>query len=218
MVIFYPGALNPLTYLIFLIPNGQRLSRIWILGKHEIFQVCFKMNYDANISLNFRKDSSIMSMITMVKRGRYFNPSRASPMDITVRQGYRERHEAYIDKQPAVAISTGYCIDSNLIRGKINKSISILFHGQEWERYCCFVTMIFDESKMVAQLFRSALTFSTLPESISAPPTFPNAALSPLSGRHAKINKTPVEKARGALYFSDIGNHFIIVCQKNGGF
>jgi hypothetical protein len=68
--------------------------------------------------------------------------------------------------------------------------------------------MIFNEKRMKAQLHRSALTFSTLPESIPAPHVFPNAAISPLSGRRAKVDDTPVERARGALYFSDIGNSF----------
>ena len=151
-----------------------------------------------------------MSFISMTRQGRYFNPSRASPQDIIVREGFRGRREAFIGKQPAVAISTGYCTDSNLIRGKFNKSIAILFHGQEWERYSCFVNMIFDEKEMIAQLYNSSLTFSTLPESISAPPNFSNAVVSPLSGRRAKIKDTPVERARGALYFSDVGASFYL--------
>ncbi|KAF8800474.1 hypothetical protein BYT27DRAFT_7117462, partial [Phlegmacium glaucopus] len=84
------------------------------------------------------------------------------------------------------------------------KSISVLFHGQEWERYCCFITTIFDEPKMIAQVYKSALSFSTLLESISAPPNFPDTSLSPFSGRRAKTNNTPVECAWGALYFTDI--------------
>lgn len=146
-----------------------------------------------------------MTFITMAKQGRYFNPSRASPLDIVVREGFRGRHDAFLGKQPAVAVSTGYCTESSLLGGKFKKSIAVLFHGQEWERYCCFVTMIFDQKEVVAQLYNSALTFSTLPESINAPPSFPNATLSPLSGRRAKIQDTSVERAKGALYFSDIG-------------
>lgn len=146
-----------------------------------------------------------MAFISMAKTGRYFNPSRASPLDIIVRETYGNRREVFIDKKPAVAVSTGYCTESNLIRGRFNKSLTILFHGQEWERYCCFVSMIFNEKKLIAQLYKSALTFSTLPESISAPPKFPNASVSPLSGRSAKTNDTPVERQRGALFFSDVG-------------
>ncbi|KAF8800815.1 hypothetical protein BYT27DRAFT_7067621, partial [Phlegmacium glaucopus] len=84
------------------------------------------------------------------------------------------------------------------------KSISVLFHGQEWECYCCFITMMFDEPKMITQVYKSALSFLTLLESISAPLNFPDTSLSPLSGCCAKTNNTPVECTRGALYFMDI--------------
>lgn len=152
-----------------------------------------------------------MSIIRMDMYGRFFNPSRASPLDVIVREGYRDRREVFIRKQPAVAIITGYCTESNLINGKNRtKSINVLFHGQEWERYCCFVTMIFDVPEMVAQVYKSSLSFSTLPQNVSSPPKFSKVAISPLSGRAAKINNTPVERARGALFFSDIGKNYIL--------
>jgi hypothetical protein len=149
-----------------------------------------------------------MNIITMIRNGRHFNPCRASPLDLIVRQSFRGRREAFIGKKPAVAIVTGYCTDSSLIRGKTHKSISILFHGQEWERYCCFLSMIFDAKEMFGQIYKSALSFSTLPESVSPPPIISNSNISPLSGRRAKINQTPVERSRGALFFSDKGIEF----------
>jgi hypothetical protein len=145
-----------------------------------------------------------MKIVSMTIQGRYFNPSRASPLDVIVKDGYRGKR-VYIDKQPAVAICTGYCTDSKLIRGKTTKSISVLFHGQEWERYCCFLNMIFDQKNMIAQLFKSALTFSSLPESVSAPPKFANTPISPLASRRMKVNDTPADRGRGVLFFSDIG-------------
>jgi hypothetical protein len=152
-----------------------------------------------------------MSLITMVRQGRFFNPSRASPLDVTVRENYQGRQDVYIQKQHAVAVCTGYCTDSYLVRGgKYKKSISVLFHGQEWERYCCFMTMIFDKASLAAQLYQSALTFATLPKSVLPPPVFDNAIVSPLSGRKAKLNDTPLERSRGALYFSDTGNSHMI--------
>jgi hypothetical protein len=113
-----------------------------------------------------------------------------------------------MDKQPAVTIITGYCMKLNLfpVCGKRNhKSITILFHRQEWERYCCFTNMIFDQKQMGAQMFQSAILFTTFPDHISGPPTFHSANISPLSGRRAKTNDTLVEQVQGALYFTDIG-------------
>lgn len=148
-----------------------------------------------------------MSMISLVKQGRYFNPSRASPQDVTVRDNYQGRQEVYIQKQHAVAVCTGYCTELYLVRGgRYKKSISILFHGQEWERYCCFITMIFDKTSLAAQVNQSALSFATLPKSVLPPPIFDSAKVSPLSGRRAKIKDTPLERSRGALYYSDTGN------------
>lgn len=154
-----------------------------------------------------------MSVVTMVKQGQFFNPCHASPCDIVVRSGNRARNQAYIDKQPAVALITGYCSDSYLVHGRNHlKSLSVIFHGQEWERYCCFMNMIFDVKEMIAQLYRTALSFSTLPDSIPAPPKFSNASLSPLSGRAAKKPDTPVERARANLYFADTGKLFFLIC------
>jgi hypothetical protein len=101
-------------------------------------------------------------------------------------------------KQPAVAIVTGYCTDSNLLlvlSTKYHKSVMVLFYEQEWEQYCCFTNMIFDQKQMVAQLYQLVISFFILPGSISAPPTFQSANISPLSGHHAKTNDTPVEGA-----------------------
>jgi hypothetical protein len=149
-----------------------------------------------------------MAMITFKIQGRYFNPCRASPMEISTRASFRGRRETFIGKKPAVAIVTGYCTESTLFPAhgtKAHKSVTVLFHGQEWERFCCFTNMIFDQKQMIAQLYQSAISFSTLPGNISAPPTFDSANISPLSGRRAQTNDTPVERARGALYFSDKG-------------
>jgi hypothetical protein len=99
-------------------------------------------------------------------------------------------------------------MESNLfpVCGKRNhKLITVLFHGQEWERYCCFTNMILDQKQMGAQMFQSAILFTTLPDRISGPPTFHSANISLLSGCRAKTNDTPVEQVQGALYFTDIG-------------
>jgi hypothetical protein len=117
----------------------------------------------------------------------------------------------FVAKRPAVAIAMGYCTNSNLIKGKMNKSISILFHGQEWERYCCFLTMIFDCKEMYAQVYKSALSFSTLPKTVARPPVISNTNVSPLSGRRAKINQTREEQSCGVLSFSDKGLSFFLL-------
>jgi hypothetical protein len=139
-----------------------------------------------------------MMMIAFKERGHFFNPCQASPMDITTRESYPGCQEIFMDKQPTVAIITGYCMESHLffVHGKRNhKSITVLFHGQEWERYCCFTNMIFDQKQIGAQMFQSAISFTTLPDRISGPLTFYSANISPLSGYQAKTNDTPVERA-----------------------
>jgi hypothetical protein len=149
-----------------------------------------------------------MMMIAFKERGRFFNPCRASPMDITTQESYQGCQEIFMDKQPVVMIITGYCMKSNLfsVRGTRNhKLITVLFHRQEWERYCCFTNMIFDQKQMEAGMFQSEISFTTLPDRISGPLTFYSANISPLSGHQAKTNDTPVEQARGTLYFTDIG-------------
>ena len=84
-----------------------------------------------------------------------------------------------------------------------------VFHGQEWERYCCFLPMIFDVDQMIAQLLNSSPSFSTMPQNILTPPKFSNIVLSPLSSQTAKIKDSPIEQACGALYFSDTGKIYL---------
>jgi predicted nucleic acid-binding Zn finger protein len=139
-----------------------------------------------------------MVMVKFRKQGLFFNPLHASLMEITSQESFPGQCEIFMGKQPTVAIVTGYCTDSNLLLAlstKYCKSVMVLFHGQEWEQYCCFTNMIFDQKQMVAQLYQSAISFSTLLGGISAPPTFQSANISPLSGCHAKTNDTPVERA-----------------------
>jgi hypothetical protein len=111
-----------------------------------------------------------------------------------------------MEKQPAVAIVTGYCTNSNLLLVlgiKYYESVTVLFHGQKWEQYCCFTNMIFDQKQMVAQLYQSAISFSTLPGSISAPPTFQSANISPLSVTMLR-QITPLSNKHEELYISYI--------------
>lgn len=79
-------------------------------------------------------------------------------------------------------------MESNHLHSKYNKSISTIFHSQEWEHYCCFVTIIFDKKKMSAQLYKSALTFLTLSKTTFALHTFPNATLTPAGGQRYTIH------------------------------
>ena len=141
------------------------------------------------IFLTYSRGSSIMNMITFVKNSCFFNPCHVSPMDVATWESFWGWCEAYVGKQPAIAIVTGHCMDFNLTWRKSHKSISIIFHRQEWERYCCFVDMIFDIKEMTVQLYKSAISFSTLPESIVPPPYFwtPMLALSLVSATKIKI-------------------------------
>ena len=72
--------------------------------------------------------------------------------------------------------------------------------------------MIFDETDLIAQIYNSALTFATLPESVNAPPIF-SGPVSPLNAaRRSKVKAldTPVERGRGALFFTDIGISILV--------
>jgi hypothetical protein len=121
-------------------------------------------------------------MITLVRQGRFFNLCRASSLDVTVQDNYQGWQDVYIQKQHAVAVCTGFCTDSYLVRGvKYKKLISVLFHSQEWEQHCCFMTMTFDKTSLVAHLYQSTLTFATLPKSVLPLPVFDNAEMSALS-------------------------------------
>ncbi|KAF9464022.1 hypothetical protein BDZ94DRAFT_1162755 [Collybia nuda] len=46
-------------------------------------------------------------------------------------------------------------------RSIIQHYIAGIFHSQEWERFCSFLTMVFGKSELHAQLAADALSFST---------------------------------------------------------
>jgi hypothetical protein len=124
------------------------------------------------------------------------------------------QREIFMGKQFTVAIITGYFTDSNLLLvlgTKYHKSVTVLFYGQEWEQYCCFTNIIFDQKQMVAQLYQSAISFSTLPGSISA-----HLPSNPLISAHYLVamlrHMTPLSNEHKELYISQIEVfHFYVI-------
>jgi hypothetical protein len=99
----------------------------------------------------------------------YINPSRISPLDVCVKQigiGTRPKYHLYTRQhRPAVCVSTIFCDSSHVLappdRGLTQKSISGIFHSQEWEHFVGFMCTVFDHERMSAQLAKDVLQFTT---------------------------------------------------------
>ncbi|KAF9041178.1 hypothetical protein BJ165DRAFT_1406163 [Panaeolus papilionaceus] len=114
------------------------------------------------------------SALNFVVQDQWVNPSRASPLDVELREvivGGASRLNMYRGNSPAIGISTGYVSESFVLGAPVNsgvrqKFLSIIFHSQEWERFCGWVCMVFGRDAMHAQLAQDALKFSTRVESV----------------------------------------------------
>jgi hypothetical protein len=98
----------------------------------------------------------------------YINPSRISPVDVSVHQmtGAKPKYNLYTsDNQPAICISTIFCDGSHVVepstRGLVQKWLSGIFHTQEWERFVGFMCMVFNQPRLSAQLTKDSVQFST---------------------------------------------------------
>ena len=102
-----------------------QLFLVWILGNVIGYQSPFCI-----LICGYSKDSLLMSLVCMDIHGHFFNPCCTSPLNVILCDGYQSRQEVFIQKQLAVAIITGYCMESHLIHAKtFTKMINVLFHG-----------------------------------------------------------------------------------------
>lgn len=108
-----------------------------------------------------------MQSIRFAKSGRYINPSRVDPKDVSVRPMYQssENKRIFVGKDVAVCVSTIYSKGSYLLEGKTwalpQKMLSGIFHSQEWQRFEAFMCLAFSHEVLYAQYKDHALEFAT---------------------------------------------------------
>jgi len=75
-----------------------------------------------------------------------------------------EHLHLHVKNQPAVNLSSVFITASNLLtppqQGLHQKSISGIFHSQEWDHFCGFICMVFGKDELHAQLEKDSLLFS----------------------------------------------------------
>jgi hypothetical protein len=112
--------------------------------------------------------SSCLSAMTFKQCGRFINPARISPRDLLVctLPGGGQRQQLYTsDRRPAICVSAVYCSDSCITqpstRGLGQKSISGIYHTQEYERTVGLVCTCFEQPVLHAQIYKDAMQFAT---------------------------------------------------------
>ncbi|PPR07992.1 hypothetical protein CVT24_002704 [Panaeolus cyanescens] len=112
--------------------------------------------------------NTVYSIITFSQSGRWINGSRLSPLEVQlreIRQNNTLRYNVYRGDVPAVAMSCGYLWESYVLTpkpyGLSQKMVSVVLHKQEWERLVGFCCMVFNVDVIAAQVYQSALQFST---------------------------------------------------------
>lgn len=119
------------------------------------------------MSLYWHWHSSAFGAITFSSKGRFINPSRVSPLDVYTVNTHPDgsRSVLYANDTMAVCVSCIYTTASYLYstpeRGIIQHYIAGIFHSQEWEHFCSFLTMVFNKAELHAQVSGDAVSFST---------------------------------------------------------
>jgi len=119
------------------------------------------------------KSSNCVNAIHFDLSGRYVNPSRASPLDVSAYKvtSDGEHLHLHVKNQPAVNLSSVFVTASNLLtppqRGLHQKSILGIFHSQEWDCFCGFICMVFGKDELHVQLEKDSLLFSTKSEGMA---------------------------------------------------
>ncbi|KAJ7115114.1 hypothetical protein C8R43DRAFT_961204 [Mycena crocata] len=105
--------------------------------------------------------------------GRYMNPSRSSPgkASIQLTSGANPSQRLNFNDHIAICVSSLFCTESFVTQPKkigansdrLRKWISGVFHNQEWERFEAYMSLVFGEPLMHAQLSpEKALSFQSM--------------------------------------------------------
>jgi len=119
------------------------------------------------------KSSNCINTICFDLSGHYVDLSRASPLDVSAYKATSdgERLHLHMKNQPTVNLSSVFVTASNLLTppqwGLCQKSISGIFHSQEWDRFCGFICMVFGKDELHVQLEKDSLLFSTKSEGMA---------------------------------------------------
>lgn len=113
-------------------------------------------------------DSSCLNVINFEQHGDYIGPARISPQAVRIRTvtGAKSRYYLYTaERKPALCISSIFVKDSHVLappdKGLVQKSVTGIFHSQEWERTVGFMGTVFGHKVLRAQVSMDAMQFTT---------------------------------------------------------
>ncbi|KAJ7038552.1 hypothetical protein C8F04DRAFT_1324377 [Mycena alexandri] len=119
--------------------------------------------------------ATISGAVTFEKSGLYINPSRVSPVDVTVRptkQGTKTTSHMRInvDNSVATCVSCGMCVESWVTRTaktfgsnpREYKCISLVMHNQDWERWAAWMCLCFNEQQLYASMSGRAIQIRSI--------------------------------------------------------
>lgn len=113
--------------------------------------------------------SITLGAVRFVQYKNFINPSRISLLDVNIHYTTHDCKCSVLqcNMQTAICLSTILTEHESflvkpMIYGLKNKYIAGHFHSQEWQRFEGFVTMVFDNPVMTAQLYNRAISFATM--------------------------------------------------------
>ncbi|KAJ7137598.1 hypothetical protein C8R43DRAFT_1132186 [Mycena crocata] len=118
-------------------------------------------------------NNAFNSILFVEALGRYMNPSRSSPVKASVQltSGANPSKRLNFNDHIAICVSALFCTESFVTQPKkigassdrLRKWVSGVFHNQEWERFESYMSLVFGEPLLHAQLSpEKALSFQSM--------------------------------------------------------
>lgn len=125
----------------------------------------------------------------------------------------------YVNNEPAVSVIPSYCIKSSVtqLSDKNYKYVHSIPHCQEWERIVGALGMSFGHARFIAQVYRDAVCFQTLPTSTntSSQDDNVNFGFQGIQSAATVASATNAGYTKSVLNSDDEGKHCFVIIEQN---
>lgn len=131
------------------------------------------MPLEADLNRLSPNSNSIGAMLFVEASPNFINPSRVSPVRLSIQggSGPSTTQRLLVEGRVATCVSAVFCSESVVVSAekigprsdRTRKWVSGIFHNQDWERFESLMCLVFGQELMYAQInSRKAIAFQTM--------------------------------------------------------